>query len=360
MPDRAIFKDTPLDIVQRAQFAWSDILRRAQGDVVGAFGLDPRERSYRVLASGPYWRLRDYGGRGSSAIPLLLIAAPIKRPYIWDLAPASSAVRYCLRQGLRVNLLEWRPASRRTGNPGLDEYMQAIADSVAKVSNNTSNSKPVLVGHSLGGTLAAIYGAFAPKSVKGLVLLGAPLCFQPGTSRFRDGLVSLVPPGLSGADSFPGSLLSYASALASPDTFVWSRLMDAGLSIADHRAMEIHGRVERWSLDEVPLPGRLVHQIVDWLYREDRLYRGILRIRGKAVGPGNLSLPTLVVVNSNDDVASPTSMKPFVAAMPPGRVQTIEYPGETGVCLQHLGILVGHEAYRTIWPKIIAWIKVRR
>lgn len=360
MPDRAIFNDTPLYIVQRAQFAWSDILRRAQGDVVGAFGLDPRERSYRVLASGPYWRLRDYGGRASSATPLLLIAAPIKRPYIWDLAPAASAVRYCLRQGLRVNLLEWKPASRRTGNPGLDEYMQAIADSIAVVSKNASNSKPVLAGHSLGGTLAAIYGAFAPKSAKGLVLLDTPLCFQPGTSRFRDGLVSLVPAGEAEADSFPGSLLSYVSMLASPDTFVWSRLMDAGLSIADYRAMEIHGRVERWSLDEVPLPGRLVHQILDWLYREDRLCRGTLEIRGKAIGPGNLSLPTLVVVNSKDDVASPASIRPFVAAMAPGQVQTIEYPGETGVCLQHLAILVGHEAYRTIWPKIIAWIKARR
>jgi len=360
VPDRATFKDTPLDIVQRAQFAWSDILRRAQGNVVGAFGFDPREHSYRVLASGPYWRLRDYGGRGSSATPLLLIAAPIKRPYIWDLAPAASAVRYCLRQGLRVNMLEWKPASRLTGNPGLDEYMQAIADSIAKVSKDASNSNPVLAGHSLGGTLAAIYGASAPKSAKGLVLLDAPLCFQPGTSRFRDGLVSLVPPGLSGAGSFPGSLLSYVSALASPHTFVWSRLMDAGLSMSDHRAMEIHGRVERWSLDEVPLPGKLVHQILDWLYREDRLYRGTLKIGGKAIGPGNLSLPTLVVVNSDDDVASPMSIRPFVAAMPRGQVQVIEYPGETGVCLQHLAILVGHEAFRTIWPKIIAWVKARR
>jgi len=28
--------------------------------------------------------------------------------------------------------------------------------------------------------------------------------------------------------------------------------------------------VERWALDEVPLPGKLVHQIVEWLYRENR------------------------------------------------------------------------------------------
>ena len=60
------------------------------------------------------------------------------------------------------------------------------------------------------------------------------------------------------------------SALASPGTFIWSRLMDAAFSIADYHALDIHGRVERWALDEVPLPGKLVHQIVEWLYRENR------------------------------------------------------------------------------------------
>jgi polyhydroxyalkanoate synthase len=37
---------------------------------------------------------------------VLIVAAPIKRPYIWDLTPAVSAIRYCLGAGLRVYLLE--------------------------------------------------------------------------------------------------------------------------------------------------------------------------------------------------------------------------------------------------------------
>ena len=56
------------------------------------------------------------------------------------------------------------------------------------------------------------------------------------------------------------------SELASPATFIWSRLIDAVLSATDQRALDIHARVERWALDEVPLPGKLVHQI-EWLYR---------------------------------------------------------------------------------------------
>ena len=140
---------------------------------------------------GSFWRLRDYG-KDSATQGVLIVAAPIKRPYIWDLAPSSSAIRYCLKEGLRVRLLEWLPASRTTGANGLAEYAQAIGESVAKISSEGEDRKPFLLGHSLGGTLAAIFGATASKSIRGLVLLGAPLCFRPATSRFRDALVSLV------------------------------------------------------------------------------------------------------------------------------------------------------------------------
>ena len=153
------------------------------------------------------------------------------------LTPSSSAIRYCLKEGLRVRLLEWAPASRTTGANGLAEYAQAIGECVVKISGEGEDRKPFLLGHSLGGTLAAIFGAMAPESIRGLVLLGAPLCFRPATSQFRDALVSLVPSDLDEAEPCPGSLLTQMSALASPDTFVWSRTHGCGIERrGPHRA----------------------------------------------------------------------------------------------------------------------------
>ena len=101
-------------------------------------------------------------------------------------------------------------------------------------------------------------------------------------------------------------------------------------------------RIERWTLDEIALPGKLVHQIVEWLYRENRLCRGVLKIGDTLVDPSKLSVPTLAIVNTADDVAPLASLKPFADAMPATTsVRIVEYPGEVGVCLQHLGILVG-------------------
>ena len=341
-----------------AQFAWMDIWRRAQGDAGAACGLGPDECFYRIVATGSHWRLRAYSDQPAMA-PLLVVAAPIKRPYIWDLAPSLSVVRHCLRQRLDVHLLEWMPATRDDASNGIEEYVSAVSACVAKITGGATGAEPFLIGHSLGGTLAAIFAALAPRSIRGLVLLGAPLCFQPQTSRFRDVLVSLVPAGFSDAQPFPGSLLSHMSALASPGTFVWSRLMDAAHSIADRHALETLARVERWALDAVPLPGKLVRQIVDWFYREDRFCRGTLRVGEGVVGPCTLSAPTLAVVNAADDVAPLVSVKRFTDAMPAGNARIIECPGEAGVALQHLAILIGRRAHAEVWPQIISWLGAR-
>jgi len=346
-----------LNAANRAQFGVSDIIRRTQGDVLGAFGLGPIECPYQTIRARSYWRLRDYGGRHESR-PLLIIAAPIKKPYIWDLTPSTSAVCLCLRQGLHVHLLEWTPASPPAGNYGIDDCMLAISEAVETITNAAQRAKPYVIGHSLGGTLAAIYGSYLSDGIGGLVLLSAPLCFQASESHFRDALITLVPREISDSDPFPGSVLSYASAMASPGTFIWSRLLDAVISVADPLAMEIHARVERWALDEAPLPGKLVHHIIDWLYRENRFCRGALQIREKFIGPSSLSVATLAVVNTVDDVAPAISVKPFADAMAE-KVHIIEYAGERGVCLQHLGILVGRQARAHVWPEIMSWLKSR-
>ncbi len=93
--------------MQLLQFATLDLMRRAQGDALGAIGFDPAELTHRRLAGGAYWRLRDYGGPDPET-SLLIIAGPIKRPYIWNLGPNVSAIRYCLSHAVHVYVLERR------------------------------------------------------------------------------------------------------------------------------------------------------------------------------------------------------------------------------------------------------------
>src|SRR3954469_17538461 len=81
----------------------------------------------------------------------------------------------------------------------------------------------LLAGHSLGGTLAAIFAALHPDRVRGLVLLEAPAKFGRAAGAFAP-LVAVAP--CAGAlrailGDVPGSFLDIASIAASPASFVW-------------------------------------------------------------------------------------------------------------------------------------------
>jgi len=333
-----------------------DILRQVQGNTLALLGLGPSECSYRTVASGTRWRLRGYADT-NTAPPLLIVASPIKRPYIWDLIPWVSAVRRCRESRLGVYLLEWLPPERGDSSGGLGEYAgEAVGEAVASCSRDASGAKPFLIGHSLGGTLAAIFAATQPSTIRGLVLLSSPLCFEPGCSSFRDALVAIAPSSLSMKEIVPGALVSQLSTMASPGTFVWSRLIDLGLSVIDLRALEVHARVERWMLDEFPLSGRLVGELLQWLYREDRFYVGTLCIGDRLVRPSLLRAHTLAVVNAADEIAPRCSILPFLSRMPKGRTQLLEQPGEIGVGFQHLAPLVGRFSHASTWPRIISWL----
>jgi polyhydroxyalkanoate synthase subunit PhaC len=345
-----------LDAITVSAFALADDLRRTQGEVLGLLGLGPSECSYHIVASTPQWRLRAYGD-GSEGPALLIVSAPIKRPYVWDIAPSVSVVRFCLSRRFRVFLLEWTPPGPASDGMGLDGYVDAIGESVARLAaGGSGTARPFLMGHSLGGTLAAMAAALQPDRLQGLILLSSPLCFRRGTSRFGDALAAIVPSEISRLKAVPGALLSQLSVMASPETFLWSRLVDAALSATDVEAADIHGRVERWTLDEVALSGRLVAQVERWLYQEDRFCRGMLTVCDRVLGPSALRLPVLGVVNTSDEIVPPQSMAHFLDSVPGKNTRLIAYPGETGVCFQHLALLVGRQAQRLVWPEIAAWM----
>ena len=183
-----------------------DRVRRLQGATLDALGFGSLETSYETVFSQPGVTLRRYGSRDSAGPLLLMIPAPIKRPYIFDLAPEVSVVRRCLDQGARVFLVEWQPAAP---DFGLAEF----ADRLLLASLEAAGEEPpILIAHSLGGLLAAVFAALHPDRIRALVLLAAPLHFAPEASIFRELVSDRELAGLPGF--LPGSFLSLASVRA--------------------------------------------------------------------------------------------------------------------------------------------------
>jgi polyhydroxyalkanoate synthase subunit PhaC len=339
-----------------------DQFRQWLGQFFDAVGLGPLESPFRVAFAGPCVTLRHYGNRCSARSVLLIVPAPIKRSYIWDLVPWVSVVKKCIDGGLGVYLMHWEQPGEREQDFGLNDYAdRLILRCLDIIYAETGASRVFVAGHSLGGTLAAIFAALHPNWVKGLILLGAPLHFGANVSVFGP-LVNMAPKASKLTEmlgNIPGSFLNTVSYMAAPVTFGWSRWADWVLSMADPQAMQTHLRVERWTLDELPIAKHLFEEIVDHLYRENRFLRGELYVNGQRAVPEQVNAPLLSVADPQCNIVPPQSILPFHRAAGSTDIYTLWYHGDIGVLLQHTGLLVGRKAHQVLWPEIIRWIRSR-
>jgi polyhydroxyalkanoate synthase len=143
--------------------------------------------------------------------------------------------------------------------------------------------------------------------------------------------------------------------MAEPQAFGWERMADRWLSLGNPQAMATHMRVERWTHDEFPLPGSLFEEILEFLYREDRFRRGTLMVGDRRVGIDALTTPVMAVTNPLGGVVPPQSILAALAAAP-APATVLEYEGDRGPMLQHVGPLVTRAAHERLWPKILDWM----
>jgi polyhydroxyalkanoate synthase subunit PhaC len=341
-------------------FGVLDALRRGQGVAADRAGVGPEETEWREAAAWPGARLRAYGG--GEGPPLLIVPAPFKRAYIWDLTPSVSVVQAAMRAGFRVHLLEWLPAGGDGAAEalGLEDFAlrlpEAALDAVAA---ETGADRAALLGHSLGGTLALLLAALRPDRVAGLGLVDAPVAFG------RDGgplaaAAAAAPPARTVAalvgDPVPGAAINFFSAQAAPEAFLRQPAADrlATATLPEERA--IHDRVRRWTLDEFPMPRRLFEAVAEELYRGDRLRLGGLILAGERVDLGAVVAPVAAVVNPAGLIVPPQSMFEGLRRMRPRERLVVRYRAEPGSLLQHLGPLVGRGAHRRLWPQLLPWL----
>jgi polyhydroxyalkanoate synthase len=338
-----------------------DSMRRHRGNTLDRMGLGPQETQFDLVFSRAGLRLRHYTGHAANndakaGPPLLIVPSPIKRPYIWDLAPERSVVRKAIAHGLDVYMVEWTETEQENLCPSLADYAgPMIEDCIGFITAHTGHSKVFLTGHSLGGIFTALFGAYRPELLQALVLIDVPLHFNEATGAFgkmleKEGAAEEL---LATANDVPGSLLSMISANAAPSTFYTSRYLDRLASLPSHDLTRTHWRVERWTMDEFPMSRALFIDVVEKLYRGNEFMLGAMKIGDTPLHPKNISTPLLSVYQSSDIIPADSALAFFDAAGSADK-ELLPYSGDTGVALQHVGPLVGDSAHRDIWPRIFS------
>ncbi|MBX9795976.1 alpha/beta fold hydrolase [Sphingomonas sp.] len=293
----------------------------------------PRPEGAPVVARAGAAALRDYGGAG---VPVMFVPSLINPPFILDLAPERSLLRWLRARGVRVLLVDWG-----TPAPGADDIDHHVAAQLVPLIA-ALDRPPVLVGYCLGGTMAAAAACLAP--VAGLATLATPWHF----SRFGDVARGRIA-ALWAAAQAPCRQLGLVP-MEVLQTGFWQ--LDPARTIAKYEqfgtlppnsaAARDFVALEDWANAGAPLSFGAGRQLFEDFYAADRPGRGAWTIGGRAIAPQALTCPTLDIVSTTDRIV------PAASAAGLGAQLAVE--------AGHVGMVVGRRARETLWQPLADWL----
>ena len=293
--------------------------------------------------------------------PVLVIYAFINRHYILDLLPQVSVTRSLLNQGLDIFAADWGTPSvydkSLTIGHFVNRYLDKSIDFIRKI---TKSDKVSLLGYCWGGDLALMYAAIHPEKVKNLITIATP-----GDFDLDDSLLSVWTKAikenylLNAFGNLPGTILNAAFILRNPieyshkyfHFFERPRNLE---EIAEFFA------TETWLYDSPPIIGEIYREFSEYCYKQNLLIKGKMRIE-KAndendtnINLKNIDMPFLNIVAKRDDLVAPNSSKALNDALTESHDKDlIEF--NSG----HVGLMIGKNAHKELWPKVGDWLKKR-
>jgi polyhydroxyalkanoate synthase subunit PhaC len=316
-----------------------------------AIGPTPREVVWTHRKTTLY---RYRSNRREHPVPVLLVFALINRPEIFDLRQGNSFVEFLLSEGFDVFLVDWGVPDDEDADMGLAEFVcDELHWAVRETLRAADQDELSLLGWCIGGTLSAMYCASHPDgAVRNALLLTTPI--DPSASLYArwvgsdDFDVDLI------ADSYaaiPGASIDWANKLMKPVTnyvTTYRRLFQGILNGQDQRVA--YQAMAKWVADNPPFPARAYREWITWMYKENRLVDGRLRLRDQFVDLGAIEQNLLVVTAGADHIAPPQGTVPLLDLVASEDVTHMDRPGG------HIGLMAGSKAKHEIWPELAEWL----
>ena len=300
---------------------------------------------------------RYRSNRRTHALPVLLVFALINRPEIFDLRPGNSFVEFLLDEGFDVFLLDWGKPGDEDADMGIDNYVcDELPWAMRETLRASGQEELSLLGWCIGGSLVAMHASLEPSGpARNLVLLTTPVdtsgsLYSNWVARdsFDPEFVTEVLP------SVPGAGIDWANKMMKPVTNYWTTYRVLWQNVLKGEARrEAYQSMARWVADNPPFPGRAYTQWITWMYKENRLVNGGLRLRGRRVDLRRIEQNTLVVTAGADHIAPRAGTLPLLDMVASDDVTHLDRPGG------HIGLMAGSRAREEIWPDIAEWLEER-
>ncbi len=283
-------------------------------------------------------RLRDHGVPGSGGRPIIFVPSLINPPFILDLAPDVSLVRWLAAQGFHPFLLDWGcPLPRDRDLDVTGHVAQRLLPLIAKF-----EQPPVLVGYCLGGTMAL--AAACATHVAGLALIATPWTFSGFGDASRAAIAALwqaAQPLCEGMGLVPMEVLQAGFWRLDPTKTIakyeaFSRLDPDSAAAASFIALE------DWANAGAPLPYAAGRQLFEDFVAADLPGNGGWHVDGRAATPASLCCPAIEFVSLNDRIVPAAS--------------AANLPDRHDLGAGHVGMIVGRGARDQLWTPLRDWL----
>lgn len=295
-------------------------------------------------------RLRDCSRTRSGQPALICAPYALHRAQIADFAPGHSVVQSLQHGGIdRVYLTDWRSASPEMRYLSIDSYLGDLNVAVDEI------GAPVdLVGLCQGGWLSLLYAARFPAKVRRLVLAGAPvdLSIESRLSQLARNAPEMVYDQLvarGGGNVSGEEMLHVWSKAPGPDDIAAALQRE----LSDEEGAALLARFDRWNTETLNLPGTYYLQIVNWIFRENRIASGNFTALGRAIDLKDIKVPVFLLAGLDDDVVPAVQALATAGLIgtPPAFVAAASEPSN------HLGLFMGVRTHAYAWPRIAEWLR---
>jgi polyhydroxyalkanoate synthase len=123
--------------------------------------------------------------------------------------------------------------------------------------------------------------------------------------------------------------------------------------IDDPKVVESWHAMNTWVRDNIPMSGEAYRQLINELYKQNRLIEGTLVLRGERVDLKNLTANVLNVIAEADHITPPCQSEGIMPLVGSKDKETFRVRGG------HIGIMAGSGAEKTTWPHIETWLSKR-
>lgn len=341
--------------------SWLDGTLRTLGTVQREFGAHPKDpppiTPYAVIYEGGKLSLRHYRAVGRAcSTPIVLVYPLIKRPFVLDLARGRSVVENLTQQGFEVFLTDWLPPTAADKSRGFDAYVNAdLASGVNAVQREAGVGRVTMLGYCLGSLLGVVYTALHPGNVQNLVTLALPLDMSARELPAYNLLDWLDEQAVESLTAFYGNCPAWLLSALFSGALPLQRMLSEYMGLERFSEGEQYAKTlpafRRWLESEVPMAGAMFRELVIKVFKKTLLVRGGFLVENQVVDLGKITCPLLNVIAELDVIVHPCSSLPLNDLV--GSTDRDKLIFRTG----HLGIALGAEAHRKLWPQIGQWVK---